>query len=70
LKRKKDKLKLAIKGYVSPHQRLMIKTILTHIDFLTEQIVMLDQEVAQSYKEVKKATCLLVKMQSGLSRTL
>jgi transposase len=25
----------------------MLKTILTHIDFLTEQIKMLDQEVAQ-----------------------
>lgn len=47
LKRKKDELELALRGYVSPHQRLMIKTILTHIDFLTEQIEMLDQEVAQ-----------------------
>ena len=32
----------------------MLKTILTHIDFLTEQIDMLDQEIAQrvsSYEE-------------------
>ncbi len=42
LKRKKDELELALKGYVCPHQRLMIKTIITHIDFLTEQIELLD----------------------------
>lgn len=33
MKRKKDELELALHGYVNPHQRLMIKTILTHIDF-------------------------------------
>ncbi|AXI09261.1 IS110 family transposase [Oceanobacillus sp. 143] len=46
MRMKKDELKLALQGYISDHQRLMIKTILTHIDFLTEQIDMLDQEVA------------------------
>jgi len=54
LKRKKDELELAHQGYTSPHQRLMLKTILTHIDFLSEQIDRLDQEVAQrvsSYQE-------------------
>ena len=47
LKRKKAELELALKGYVSPHQRLMLKTILSHIEFLTQQIEALDQEVAQ-----------------------
>jgi transposase len=47
LKRKKDELELALQGYTRPHQRLMLKTILNHIDFLTKQIDMLDQEVAQ-----------------------
>jgi transposase len=54
MKKKKEELELALQGYVNPHQRLMIKTILTHIDFLTEQIEMLDQEIAQrvnSYEE-------------------
>lgn len=54
LKRKKDDLELALQGNTSFHQRLMLKTILTHIDFLTEQIDMLDQEVARrvsSYQE-------------------
>lgn len=46
MKRKKDQLELALQGYVNPHQRLMVKTISTHIDFLSEQIVILDQEVA------------------------
>jgi transposase len=54
MKRKKEELELALQGYVNPHQRLMLKTILTHIDFLSEQIEMLDQEIAQrlsSYHE-------------------
>ncbi|WP_257985007.1 transposase [Bacillus sp. T33-2] len=37
----------ALKGYINSHQRLMLKTILGHIDFLTEQIEMLAQEVAK-----------------------
>ncbi|PEJ56781.1 IS110 family transposase [Bacillus sp. AFS002410] len=54
LKRKKDELELALRGYVNPHQRMLLKTILTHIDFLTEQIEKLDSEVTQrvsSYQE-------------------
>jgi transposase len=47
MKKKKDEPELALKGYINPHQRLMLKTILKHIDFLTEQIDMLNQEVAQ-----------------------
>jgi transposase len=47
MKKKKEELELALRGYVNPHQRMMLKTILTHIEFLTEQIEMLDQEVAQ-----------------------
>ena len=47
MKKKKDELMLALKGYINSHQRLMLKTILKHIDFLTEQIEMLDQEVAK-----------------------
>ncbi|MGM0865203.1 MAG: hypothetical protein ACQEWF_11065 [Bacillota bacterium] len=46
MKKKKEELELALKGYINPHQRLMLKTILKHIDFLTEQIEILDEEVA------------------------
>src|SRR6202047_1666182 len=31
MKKKKDELELALKGYVNPHQRMMLNTILTHI---------------------------------------
>ncbi|MGG4498814.1 IS110 family transposase [Brevibacillus reuszeri] len=47
MKRKKDELELALRGYVNPHQRLMIKTILIHIEFLNEQVEKLDHEVSQ-----------------------
>ncbi len=46
MKKKKDELELALRGYINPHQRLMIKTILTHIDFLSDQIELLNLEVA------------------------
>ena len=54
MKKKKEELILAFQGTISSHQRLMIKTILTHIDFLTDQIDLLDQEVAsrtEAYQE-------------------
>jgi transposase len=54
MKKKKEELELALKGYINPHQRMMLKTILDHIDFLTEQIDKLDQEVSErvsSYQE-------------------
>ncbi|MBO0996131.1 IS110 family transposase [Bacillus sp. SD088] len=47
MKKKKDTLKLALQGYIQDHQRFMIKTILQHIDFLTDQIEKLDKEVAE-----------------------
>ncbi|GAE28652.1 mobile element protein [Halalkalibacter wakoensis JCM 9140] len=47
MKNKKDELKLALQGYIQDHQRFMIKTILDHIDFLTEQINQLDEEIAK-----------------------
>jgi hypothetical protein len=47
MKRKKDELELALRGNMTAHQRLMLKTMLTHIDFLNEQILELDMEVAK-----------------------
>lgn len=47
MKKKKDELKLALQGYIQDHQRFMIKTILDHIDYLTDQIDNLDKEVAK-----------------------
>ncbi|WP_240041455.1 hypothetical protein [Paenibacillus ginsengarvi] len=47
MKRKKDQLELALRGNMSAHQRLMLKAMLTHIDFLNEHIVDLDTEVTK-----------------------
>jgi transposase len=35
-KKKKKEHEMALRGYNNPYQRKMLKTILTHIDFLTE----------------------------------
>ncbi|WP_252433252.1 hypothetical protein [Peribacillus butanolivorans] len=47
MKKKENELELSFKGYIHSHQRLMLKTILKHIDFLTGEIEKLDQEVAK-----------------------
>ncbi len=46
LKNKKQDLELALQGRISSHQRMMLKTILRHIDFLTEHIQQVDEEIA------------------------
>lgn len=45
LKNKKEELKRALNGLIRPHQRLMLKTQLEHIDFLDKQIALLDEEI-------------------------
>lgn len=50
MKKKKEELKLALHGYIQDHQRFMIKTILDHIDFLTDNIEKLDEEIAERMK--------------------
>jgi transposase len=45
LKNKKEELKKALNCLIGPHQRLMLKTQLTHIDFLDEQIALLDEKI-------------------------
>ncbi|SDP23395.1 Transposase, partial [Paenibacillus sp. yr247] len=47
MKKKKEELELVLRGKMSSHQRLMLKTMLTHVDFLNEQITELDAEVAK-----------------------
>lgn len=51
MKQKKEELKLALQGYIQEHQRFMIKTILRHIDFLTENIDNLDREISFRMKD-------------------
>ncbi|AFC28183.1 transposase IS116/IS110/IS902 family protein [Paenibacillus mucilaginosus 3016] len=47
MKKKKEELELALRGNMTAHQRLILKSMLTHIDFLNEQISELDMEVAK-----------------------
>ncbi|MFK7693540.1 IS110 family transposase [Paenibacillus sp. HJGM_3] len=47
MKKKKEELELALRGSMSSHQRLMLKSMLIHVDFLNEQIAELDVEVAK-----------------------
>lgn len=54
MKQKKAELKLALQGYIQEHQRFMIKTILDHIDYLTETIDMLDKRVASRMKDYQE----------------
>ncbi|BAF60884.1 transposase and inactivated derivatives [Pelotomaculum thermopropionicum SI] len=45
LKNKKADLRRALKGLIGPHQKLVLKTQMRHIDFLTDEIKKLDEEV-------------------------
>lgn len=47
LKKKKDDLERALVGSVGPHQKMMLKTQLSHIDFMDQQIELLSEEVQQ-----------------------
>ncbi|WP_047155487.1 IS110 family transposase [Aneurinibacillus tyrosinisolvens] len=47
MKKKKEDLERALFGSVGPHQKMMLKTQLTHIDFLDQQIAILNEEVQQ-----------------------
>jgi transposase len=51
MKSKEEALQRAVKGLIQPHQRLMLKSMLTHIDSLSEQIAELDKEIDQRLSE-------------------
>ena len=51
MKSKEEELRRAMKGLIQPHQRLMLKSMLTHIDSLNEQIAELDKEIDQRLSE-------------------
>lgn len=47
LKKKKNLLEQSLKGLIGPHQRMMLKTQIEHIEFLEKQISELDQEISK-----------------------
>lgn len=47
LRDKQPDLEQALQGLVGPHQRMLLDSLLRHIDFLDAEIIRLDNEVAQ-----------------------
>jgi transposase len=47
LRKKLPELRQALEGRVQPHHRILIARILGHVDYLTETIAQLEQEIAQ-----------------------
>lgn len=47
LKEKRDQLEYALMGVVGPHQKLMWELQLKHLDFIDEQIKVLDEEISK-----------------------
>ena len=47
MRSKIDDLKRAMNGLIQPHQQMMLKTMLTHIDEVSKLINLLDAEIAQ-----------------------
>lgn len=54
LKKKRKELELSLNGRISPHQRMMLKSILNHIDFLTEHIKEIDKEIESRLEDSKE----------------
>lgn len=51
MKSKEEQLRQALKGLIQPHQRLMLRSMLSHIDLLNNQIAELDKEIEQRLSE-------------------
>ncbi|GIM28433.1 IS110 family transposase [Clostridium polyendosporum] len=47
LKQKTSQLEEALRGFIDNHQKLMLKAMLSHIDYLDSQISTLDKEIEQ-----------------------
>jgi transposase len=50
LKSKVDELEQALVGFISRHQKMMIRTQLRHIDYLDQEIAILDREVEEQMR--------------------
>jgi transposase len=59
MKSKEGDLRRALKGLIRPHQRLMLKSMLMHIDLLNEQIAELNKEIEQRLSEESELIELL-----------
>ena len=59
MRKKIPQLQEAAHGFMGDHQRMMLKQMLSHIDFLGNQIVLLDQEVHQRLRHVSEQVALI-----------
>jgi transposase len=55
LKAKQPQLESALRGLVGPHQQLLLKSQLRHLDFLDEEIGQMDEEIAQRMRPFEEA---------------
>lgn len=53
LRGKQEELKRALHGYIQPHQHMILQSMLSHIEYLTGQIHLLDQEIDQRLSDRK-----------------
>jgi transposase len=54
MKSKEEDLKRALNGFVQPHQQLMIRSMINHIESLTAQIALLDEEIARRFSDERE----------------
>jgi transposase len=59
MKSKKEQLEKALTGLIGPHQRMLLAVQLEHIDFLDQQIALLDQEIEERMRPFEEALALL-----------
>ena len=51
MKSKTDELKKALTGLIQPHQQMLLKSMLSHVDVLTQQIDRLDVEIKERLED-------------------
>lgn len=51
MKKKTEELKQALNGFIQPHQQMIIKSMLDHIEALGKQIKLLDDEIDRRLKD-------------------
>ena len=55
LRQKRQALESALRGLMGPHQRLMLTSLLRHLDFLDDEISRMDQEIAERMRPFDEA---------------
>jgi transposase len=55
LRQKRQALESALRGLMGPHQRLMLTSLLRHLDFLDDEIKQMDQEIAGRMRPLEEA---------------